>query len=403
MSLFRSLKHRSFALLWVGQTLSRIGDFVYEIALAWWVLEKTGSPETMGLVLIFSITPSVLFLLIGGVAVDRLPRVMLLLFSDAGRCIAGLVVSALAFSGQLQVWHVYVASLFFGFVMAFFQPAYAALIPQIIPADDLPSANALTGISANLGRVAGPALGALTVGWLGSTVAFALNGVSFLISALFLIPLLFAEIPSPLRNEQSHPLTDLRQGFGTVMASPSLWISIAVFSLVNVTLAGPFSVAMPFLVSDFMKADVNRLGLLYAVFPIGYVIGGVWVGRYQKLPQRGILMYATLAIAALMLGLFGFHLPLWILIVAALVNGIALQISCLAWTHVLQEKVPNEQLGRVSSIDAMGSYSLMPVGMALAGWATSAFGPALVFIAGGMLTVMFGTLALFHPAIRRLD
>jgi len=403
MSLFRSLKHRSFALLWLGQTLSRVGDFVYEIALAWWVLEKTGSAETMGLVLVFSITPSLLFLLIGGVAVDRLPRIMLMLFSDIGRGVAALVVAALAFTNQMQVWHVFAASLFFGFVMAFFQPAYAAIVPQIVPKDDLPSANALTSISANLGRVVGPALGAAIVGWAGTSTAFAINGVSFLVSSVFLIPLMFVRIPRPARNVDSQVWQELRQGITTVFASPWLWISILVFSLVNVTLIGPYYVSMPFLVSDFMKADVNRLGLLYSIFPVGFVIGGVWLGRYNKIPRRGVLMYATLVLGALMLGLYGFHLPLWVLIIAALINGIALQFGGLAWTHLLQEKVPNEQLGRVSSIDAMGSMSLMPVGMALAGWATATFGPALVFIAGGALTALAGIAVILHPAIRELD
>jgi MFS transporter, DHA3 family, tetracycline resistance protein len=405
MSLFRSLKHRSFALLWIGQTLSRVGDFVYEIALAWWVLEKTGSAETMGLVLVCSITPSLIFLLIGGVTVDRWPRVTLMLLSDVGRAVAALIVAVLAFTGQLQVWHVYFASLFFGFVMAVFGPAYSAIVPQIVPQDDLPSANALTSISSNLGRVAGPALGAALVGWLGSTVAFALNGLSFLISAAFLLPLLAvgAGIPRPARNEKIHVWKDLRQGFITVLAAPWLWVSIIVFSLVNVTLIGPYYVAMPFLVSDFMKADVNRLGLLYSIFPIGFVIGGAWLGRFQKLPRRGVLMYLTLALAAVMLGLYGFHMPLWILIIAALVNGIALQFGALAWIHLLQEKIPNEQLGRVSSIDAMGSISLMPVGMALAGWATATFGASLVFIIGGALTALAGMGAILHPAIRELD
>jgi DHA3 family tetracycline resistance protein-like MFS transporter len=403
MSLFRALRNRSFALLWTGQTISRVGDFVYEIALAWWVLEKTGSPETMSLVLVFSITPSVLFLLIGGLAVDRMPRVLLMLASDAGRAGVALFVCALSYSGQLQVWHVYIASLFFGFVMAFFQPAYAAVLPQIVAADELPSANALTGISINLGRVAGPALGAALVGWLGSSTAFAINAGSFILSAVLLVPLLFAGIPGPARGEKNRALQDLREGFDTVLAKPWLWISILVFSLVNVTLLGPYNVAMPFLVSDFMQADVNRLGLLYSVFPIGFVVGGVWLGRYERISRRGPLMFVTLVIAALMLGLYGFHLPLWVLIVAALINGIALQAGALAWTHLLQEKIPNEQLGRVSSIDAMGSFSLMPLGMALAGWATGAFGPAMVFIVGGAVTALAGLGAILHPEIRALD
>jgi DHA3 family tetracycline resistance protein-like MFS transporter len=314
-----------------------------------------------------------------------------------------LFVCALSYSGQLQVWHVYIASLFFGFVMAFFQPAYAAVVPQIVAADELPSANALTGISINLGRVAGPALGAALVGWLGSSTAFAINAGSFILSAVLLVPLLFAGIPGPARGEKNRALQDLREGFDTVLAKPWLWISILVFSLVNVTLLGPYNVAMPFLVSDFMQADVNRLGLLYSVFPIGFVVGGVWLGRYERISRRGPLMFVTLVIAALMLGLYGFHLPLWVLIVAALINGIALQAGALAWTHLLQEKIPNEQLGRVSSIDAMGSFSLMPLGMALAGWATGAFGPAMVFIVGGAVTALAGLGAILHPEIRALD
>src|SRR5437763_17004302 len=108
---FRALRGRSFALLWTGQSLSRLGDFVYEIALAWWVLQKTGSAQTMSLVLIFAITPSVLFSLIGGVVVDRLPRVALMLASDIIRGLVAMAVAGLAFGGRLEVWHVFIASL----------------------------------------------------------------------------------------------------------------------------------------------------------------------------------------------------------------------------------------------------------------------------------------------------
>src|SRR2546423_622366 len=99
MPLFRALRGRSFALLWTGQSLSRLGDFVYEIALAWWVLQKTGSAQTMSLVLIFAITPSVLFALIGGVAVDRVSRVGLMLASDIARGVVAISVAVLGFAG----------------------------------------------------------------------------------------------------------------------------------------------------------------------------------------------------------------------------------------------------------------------------------------------------------------
>ncbi len=374
MTLFRPLRLRPFALLWTGQSLSRLGDFVYEIALAWWVLQKTGSAQTMSLVLIFAITPSVLFSLIGGLAVDRLSRIGLMLASDITRGVVALSVAALGFAGRLEVWHVFIASLLFGFVDAFFQPAYAALVPQIVPSGDLPSANSLTSLSLNLGRVAGPAVGAALVAVIGPPAAFAVNALSFGLSALLLALLLRAGVPAPARAaEPLQPWRDLREGFATVLAAPWLWITILVLSLTNVTLAGPYSVAMPFLVKDSLKASVGTLGLLYAVFPLGYVVGGLWLGRYARLRRRGLVMYGATAVAALMLGLFGLLPPVWVLLAAALINGAALEAGHLVWTNSLQTMVPNEQLGRVVSIDSLGSFGLLPIGLALAGWAPRLF------------------------------
>src|SRR5437763_4098374 len=119
MALFASLKHRPFALLWSGQTISRLGDSLYRIALAWWVLQKTGSAVAMGTVLICAFTPMLLFLLLGGVAVDRLPRLRLMLASDLLRGGIVAAVALLAFADRLELWHIYLASLVFGFVDAF--------------------------------------------------------------------------------------------------------------------------------------------------------------------------------------------------------------------------------------------------------------------------------------------
>src|SRR5215216_5323900 len=147
MSTFRAFRHRHLALLISGQTLSRIGDFLYLVALAWWVLEKTNSGVAMGLVFLFSLAPTVLFVLLGGVLVDRLPRAKLLFFSDMGRGLVMAIIALLAFSNQLELWMVYAGSLVFGFADAFFMPALQALVPQITPQDDLTSANALNSLS----------------------------------------------------------------------------------------------------------------------------------------------------------------------------------------------------------------------------------------------------------------
>src|SRR5260370_42446977 len=108
MPLFQSLKHRSFALLWSGQALSRLGDNVYRVALAWWVLEKTGSATVMGTVFVLSYAPMLIFALIGGIIVDRFSRVSVMLVADVLRGLVLVAVSILAFEQRLELWHVFV-------------------------------------------------------------------------------------------------------------------------------------------------------------------------------------------------------------------------------------------------------------------------------------------------------
>src|ERR1051325_8205752 len=155
MNILRSLRHRPFALLWIGQTTSRLGDSLHRIALAWWVLEKTGSATAMGTVLVLSQIPLLIFLLIGGVVVDRFPRLRIMFLSDL---LSGLVVTFIAvFSwlNYLQIWHILFASLVFGLVEAFFFPAYQSVIPQIVPSDMLVSANSLNGLSQRVTGILG--------------------------------------------------------------------------------------------------------------------------------------------------------------------------------------------------------------------------------------------------------
>jgi MFS family permease len=406
MATFRAFRHRVFSYLITGQTLSRVGDFLYQVALAWWVLEKTDSGVAMGLVFLFSLTPTILFVLVGGALVDRMSRVRVLFFSDLGRGVIMLLITALALTDRLELWMIYVGSLLFGFADAFFTPALQALVPQVIPQDDLTSANAVNSLSLQLGRVVGPALGGLIVGFGGTTLAFGINAASFFLAALTLIPLL--SMPAPDRDEivastPQHLLGDIREGFQTIARSPILWVSILTFAFTNITLAGPFSVGMPFLVKDHLKADEKLLGLLYAIFPIGYAVASLVLGSVKKLRWRGSLLYVCGAIAGLGLGVFGLTLPLWTLIVAALINGAALEVGGLVWTNILQEFVPQEKLGRVSSIDTLGSFVLLPLGYAFTGWLVDHVDVALIFIAAGGVAALVSLFPLLHPSIRTLD
>ena len=403
ITLFRAWANRSFTLLWSGQALSRIGDHLYQVALAWWVLQETGSAAAMATVLIFALAPTVVFALFGGVLVDRYPRLPILIISDVARGVTTMLVALLALTGDLALWHVYALSLIFGIVDGFFQPAFTALVPTLVPEDQLPSANSLTSFSTQAGRVLGPPLGAGLIALGGTGIAFAINGLTFFLSALCLLPLLREEIrPTPSEAPQSL-LSDFRDGLATVWKLPWLWMTIGIFALGNVALAGPYSVAMPFLVQDVLHADVKVLGLLYAMFALGYVLGGVWLGRKPVIRRRGPLLYGSQVVAGVMLLLFGLPVGLPVLIVAALINGAALEMSALAWTSMLQELVPREKLGRVAGVDMVGSFALLPVGFALAGLATEAWGAAVVFVIGGGSIALLSLLVMRHPAIRGLD
>jgi len=403
MTFARALRHRSFALLWTGQTISRLGDSLYRIALAWWVLEETGSATAMSTVLIVSFLPMLLFLLIGGVAVDRLPRFRILFASDLVNGAVVAVVAVLAATGALEVWHVYIASAAFGLAEAFFYPAYTASVPQVVPPESLPSANSLTGLSWQITGVIGPALGAALVAAGGTPAAFGFNSLSFFISAAFLAPLLRIPLPRTAGVARRSPLRDLRDGLAEVAARTWLWLSIAFFGLVNVVDAGPRNVALPFLIHDHLGLDVGALGAVTSSIAVGSVAAAVFVGRYHRLRRRGRLLYSCEVVMGLMLILFGRLTWLPGLMAAAFVFGAGISTGSLAWTNSLQEMVPQERLGRVSSIDALGSFVFLPLGFAFAGMLTERIGPADVFVLGGSLVIGLSLAMLLVPSIRNLD
>ncbi len=405
-STFRALRHRQFAMLLLGQTLSRIGDFLFQIAMAWWVLEETGSAAIMGTVMFFSMLPTVIFVLIGGVVVDRLPRGLTLFFSDTARCFIMVIGAWLAFTDSLQMWELFVIAICFGIADAFFLPAYNALIQQIIPEEDLPSANSINSLSMQFGRVAGPAVGGLVAGFGGTAIAFGLNAVSFFIGGLTVASLL--SLPAPARQEETgfslQTFTaDLRDGFRTIMSTPILWITIIVASLINITLSGPYNIGMPFLVKEHLGGDEKLLGFIYSIFPIGYAIASLILGSFPRLRYRGIIFYVSSIIAGLGLGAFGLNLPMPVLVIAALLNGAALEIDGLIWMNLLQELVPPEKMGRVSSVDMLGSFVLLPIGFLFTGWLIDRIPVTTVFVAAGVVAAAMCVLPLLHPAIRRVD
>jgi MFS family permease len=303
-------------------------------------------------------------------------------------------------------------------VEAFFFPAYQAVIPEITPSELLTSANSLNGLSQRLTGIIGPALGAGLVAAGGTSVTFVLDALSFFLSAVCVLPLLGLKTDqSPGRAESTSTsqtrssvraglrqgFVDLLEGFRLVIRIPWIWITILLFGFINIMEAGPRAVAMPFLIKEDLGADVELLGWLGSAASLGFVVGMVWLGQYVRLHRRGLLAYLSILVSGSALLPFAFELPVPVLIAAMSISGMATSVFALIWTHTLQEMVPGNMLGRVYSIDALGSFVLLPIGFALAGWGTELLGAPRVFLIGATGTILLVLLGLFHPAIRNLD
>lgn len=218
----------------------------------------------------------------------------------------------------------------------------------------------------------------------GTPLAFALDAFSFLVSAACLLPLFNLRAAFRLQPKvaERDALADLREGLGAVFGSAWVWVTIAVAGLSNITYAGPMEVGLPFLIKERRGEDVAVLGLFYSSSSLGSVLAAAWLGRLARLRRRGLTLYASWLCIGLMVALIGLRVPLPVLLTAGLVIGACNSILSLAWVSALQEKIPPGLLGRVSSVDYLGSYLLLPVGFSTGGWAIERFGVAAVFIPG---------------------
>ncbi len=412
----RALRSRSFAVFWTGQTISNLGDGAFVTALAWKVLLMTHSGLAMGTLLLAQSIPRLIFILLGGLMADRLPRRLILLVSDVGRGITVLLIAALAWANVLQLWHLVILAIIFGAAGAFFGPAYQAIPPQLVEKEMLSSANALTVMSGQIGGLLGPLLGAGLVALFEPASAFAFEGLSFAVSVLSLFAIRSTAVPlvqseskqqeQPQRRGLHGMLLDLREGFAYILGSTWLLWTVLVPAFGNLGYAGSMAVGLPKLVHDVYGAGAWLLGAIGTAEGLGWIGGAFLVGQ-MRLRRRGIVAFLGNIIAGLALMCFGLpfspSIAPWIALVAAFVIGGGFSVLQTTWVTLLHELVPNEKLGRVASVDLLGSLGLLPIGYVVAGWLTDRFGPASVFLIGGGIIAVLDSIPLFLRGIREIS
>lgn len=430
----RALRSRPYAMVWIGQTISNIGDGVFAIALAWQVLLMTHSGLAMGMVLVAFMIPKLIFVLLGGVAADRLPRRMIILWSDGGRGAIVLLISIMGFMGLLQFWHLVLESFIFGFVDGFFNPAVMAITPDLVEKDDLTSANALGSFGNTLAQLFGPIVGAGLIAIITPMGAFLANAISFFISVALLLSVPIPErhmaqsfqVQSEVQGEiqgtvvaevqEKKPVerrgfrgvvSDVKEGFDALRQSRWLWVTTVSASFGNIGFTAALGVATPKLVHDVYGQGAWLLGVISAFGAIGSMLGLVLVGQATRLKRRGLMSYLALALSCVGILLFGLPFPradaLLIAPLAAMLVGFGLAFFNTIFFTVLQEIIPSDKLGRVISLDTLGSFAMIPIGDFVGGIMTDRLGPAMVYIVFGVINLVVVLIPLLVRDVRKLE
>jgi MFS family permease len=404
VGLLLPLREREFRKLWVAMCVSLLGDGAFLVAVAWQVYELSNTPTAMSVVGIAMTVPTILFLLLGGVASDRLDRRRIMIGADLLRAVAGMALAGLALTGVLEVWHVAVLAAVYGTGAAFFAPAFDAVVPDIVPAERLAQANALDQLVRPLVfRMAGPALGGLLVAAGGAGVVFALDSASFLFSAAVLALVRVraepAEAPAPARSV----VGDLTEGWRFVRGRAWLWATFASAAVAYLCFMGPVEVLLPYLVKNELDGSARDLGMVFAAGGIGSVACALTMGQ-SDIPRRGItFIYACWTLATLAVAGYGLSSAMWQLMLAALAFNALETAGTIVWATLKQRHVPSTMLGRVSSIDWLISIGLLPLSFALTGPVAAAIGTRGTLVAAGVVGAVVTAAAFFVPGMRAVE
>jgi predicted MFS family arabinose efflux permease len=389
------LRVRDFRLVFAAAVASNLGGSVVPVAIAFAVLDASGSATDLGLVLAAQTIALVSSLLLGGVVADRVGRRSIMVSADLVRLCSQTAIGLLLISGVATIAELAAAGVVLGAAGGFFQPASSGLIPDVA-GDRLQQANALQGIANNLGSIVGPVLAGVLVVAIGSGGTLLVDAGSYLVSAV----LLLRARPSNLRiGNKKHFLTDLRDGFDEVRTRTWLWTTIVLVSILNLFLAS-FPVLGAF-VAHSRLGGAGAWAAILAASAAGSVIGGVLLLRLN--PRRpmlvGPLACLTVAIPTFLLAV---PAPVVAIAATALLSGAGTMLFDTLWNTVLQQHVPAGARSRVSSYEWFGTLALSPLGLALVGPLADAIGVSSALYVCGTVEVAALLALLAIPSVRTL-
>jgi len=396
---------RDFALYWTARTVSFLGDGVMTVALPWQVYELTDSPAAMGLVGGIQTASIFAFVLLGGVASDRIERRKVIIVSDLARGAAAGAAGVLAIGGWLELWHLGLVVVVFGIAQGFAGPAFGSIVPQLVPDELLMQANsALFTVNSLALRFIGPALGGLLIAAAGTGAAFLVDAASFLIGAVT-IALLAARQAARLLDEGERRtlVQDIREGIGYVRGRPWLWGTLAWMFIAFPFTTAPYVVLLPYLVKNELGGDSRSLGLVFAAGGVGAIATSLVLSQVPIPRRHTTFMYAMFGFGVFDLVLYALTQAPWQAMVIALVAETCLTAGVIVWNTLLQKAVPVAMLGRVRGLEWLAAFGLTPLAYVVVGQVSDVVGARSVMAACGILSVALTAMVFLLPGVRELE
>ena len=385
LMMFRSLYHRDFAIFWSGNFLSNIGTWMQYVALGWVILIISNSPFLLGLNGFLAQVPSLVFALPGGTIADRLNRRKLMLITQTSMMLLALLLAVLTSIRQITITEILAISLLTGVASALNYPAYQALIPDLIPRDDLMNGIALNSAQFNMSRAIGPTVAGLALGALGAAACFYLNSISFL---ALIIALLLITIPPAQKDTDSRFWGSMLEGFRYLNEHRIIIVLLTVPAFLSL-LGLPFIVLMPAVARNMIGVGASGLGFLMGGAGLGAVAAALLIAARGTPENRGRLILTSATLFSLALILLSRVHSFWVAFLLLAVMGGTIVGALTLTNTTLQMTTPPELRGRVMAMYYMAMAGLMPFGSLQAGAIAQAMGTRFALGLGGAVCLVY--------------
>jgi len=380
---YTTLRHRDYRLLWGAEIFSTTGSQMQRVAIAWQVYDLTGDPLKLGLLGLARFVPIVIFGLIGGVLADQRDRRHILFISQSLLMVSSLIMAALTFADAMSIFVIYAMTVVTGALQAIGRPARQALIPNLIPRDELAGAISMNTLSFQIATVAGPAIGGFAIAALGLGWVYLFDSLTFVIT-LAAIALMHAR-PAVAAATQ-RPVKAVIEGFAFLKSSPILLGVMSVDFIA--TFFGAITTLMPIFADEVLDSGPGTLGILLAAPAAGSVIGGIIMSARPIAIRPGFGVLAAVVVYGASIMLFGLSTWLWVSIFFLALSGASDAVSMVLRQTLRNLVTPNHLLGRISATHSMFAMGGPQLGEFRAGVMASLMGPGPAVAIGGALTIL---------------